>query len=260
MTAAFESAWCSERGTRYGYGERPHERWLQSFTFAAPADGLALVIRGSGGGSQQATFRNTLEAYVHAAVANWRQGLPGTVTQRLADLRLELQRQFVEATEPFFADHFQAYWAAVLTDGNRWAHTVLGLQRVYGFDGSTLRRLSVDQVVPIPHMLIECAHLGLPIGTGEFDLHASAIRELEGPPPALLLLVSGLAGKPQLTDEGLETLVRQAVTSGGGLEGAAARLFELVTHAGPDERHQWFRHGAVLFVRPAGASPPRTSG
>ncbi|MDX2010247.1 MAG: hypothetical protein SFW67_08660 [Myxococcaceae bacterium] len=244
-------AWCSSPGARYGYGEHDGG-WLQSFPYADAEFGLAVVLRGAGGGSQQATFRNTLEAYVDGAVSRWKRGLPGSVVDRLRDLRLELDRQFKEATEPFFANHFQAYWAALLTDGERWAHTNMGCQRVYGFSAKGLRRLSTDDTLETGALVLEKGSFrGTPGDLEGFAVHDSPLGELAGPLPEVLVLVSGLLGKPHLDDAALERIVQRAVTGDVGAETIARLVFEQVAANGPDEQHQWFRHGAVGVVRPS---------
>jgi hypothetical protein len=139
-------SWCRVRDKRWSnppYRD-PEDVWPQSFVFERANLGLIGCICGSGGGSQQATFRHTLEAYIEAALRVWTVDQLGTLEERLFRLSEYVQLEFVNATEPFFANHFQGLWVCALTDETGCAIRTHGRQRAYLRRDGVLTQLSED--------------------------------------------------------------------------------------------------------------------
>lgn len=246
------AGWCHERDRRWStYHEHAAQPiWPQSLVVLKPEIGLLACLRGAGGGSQQATFRQTLEGNLANAVTEWSPQRSGSLEDQLWSLTQLVQNTFDTAVEPPFANHFQAMWVAALTDKTACAVRSHGLQRAFVHREATLHQLSVDQTLGEaagPLSDFERSSFGgklfanEPLGLGaRWNWRADDV----------LLLLS--ACPKELPENQLVTLVGEALAS-DDLESAARHLFgaiEAVTSAHPAAiRTRWLRLGAVVFAR-----------
>ena len=146
------SGWCHERDRRWAtYGaQAAHDPWPQTHVFLRDDESCSLWVaaRGSGGGSRQATFRNELEERLEAGWrACRRAGWHREPTHALREFEGAVQQAFLSATEPSFAHHFGATWAAALTRGRRCALVSLGACRGFLVRGGLATQLTTDRTL-----------------------------------------------------------------------------------------------------------------
>ncbi len=252
--------WCRERDRRWlTYHDHAKEKiWPQSLVFLRPELGLLVCIRGAGGGSQQATFRGTLEAYLNAASLTWSADQSGTLDERLLRLSEAVQREFQGAVEPFFANQFQGLWVSALTDETDCVLRTHGRQRAYLLRSGLLRQVSEDSTLwtkaqqsnaegAKPWMnAIEFSTFG----AGQFgrDTRGASTR-FKWQPNDLLLLVS--ACPDEVDEQQLQSLLAESLRC-GDLERSARQLYDSIETCAPnhpDSSSSWPRLGAVLLAR-----------
>lgn len=264
LTAA---GWCDQRDRRWSsYGEESQASpWPQSLVLIRPELGLLICIRGGGGGAQQATFRNTLEQYLGRAISRWEAEPAAPFEGRLARLNALVQHEFESGTEPFFADHFEARWVAVLTDGHACVVNSHGSQRAWVSSGGTLRQVSRDwtlwselqagdpaQAMPW-HQALELSRFGF--FKGEPGNHQGHTTAFELGPEDVLLLISRLPH--QLSEAALGALLAETLAM-PDLEARAQLLYEAVARElavlekrdrGEHLQARWACHGAIVLAR-----------
>ena len=264
------SGWCHERERRWAtYGaQAAHDPWPQTHVFLRDDESCSLWVaaRGSGGGSRQATFRNELEERLEAGWrACRRAGWHREPTHALREFEGAVQQAFLSATEPSFAHHFGATWAAALTRGRRCALVSLGACRGFLVRGGLATQLTTDRTLYTASLAAGAPQL---FGK-DISLGALGAMGTENDPKAFrgqltafdwnagdrLALVTGL--HPDLVTEGV---VAKALEREDDAEVLSRRLYEALladarTAFERDRAQSWcserevLRGGAVVVAR-----------